>query len=125
VESPEAIRNALSQFYGTGQYWLWSPNNPDFKLTDGAKAMAEVCGAFWLVTAIFSWQIRDEVRKEVFQVWKLRFNDKEKGDDAVLICGDGNRHEITRQEISYTDFPLSEGIELFLDNGVLMLPSEY
>jgi hypothetical protein len=58
-------------------------------------------------------------------VWKLEYIDKEEGDEAVLICEDGNKNEITRQEISYTDFPLSEGIKFFLDSGVLMLPSEY
>jgi hypothetical protein len=87
--------------------------------------MAEICEAYWLITAIFSWQIQEKVKKEVFQLWRLEYIDKEKGDEAVLICEDGNKNVITRQEISYTDFPLSEGIELFLDNGVLMLPSEY
>jgi hypothetical protein len=125
MDSQKDIRDAFIHHYSTEHYWFCFPNNKDFKLTDGAKAMAEACDAYWLVTAIFSWQTRDKVRKEVFQVWKLKFNDKEKGDDAVLICEDGNNHEIIRQEISYTDFPLSEGIKLYLDNGVLMLPSEY
>jgi hypothetical protein len=87
--------------------------------------MAEICEAYWLIMAIFSWQMVDKVKNEVFQVWRLRFKEQTKGDDAVLICEDGNNHEITRQEISYTDFPLPEGIKLYLDNGVLMLPSEY
>jgi hypothetical protein len=101
------------------------PRNENLKITDGVKDMAKICGAYWLVTAIFSWQDNSKVRKEPFQVWILRFNDREKGDDAVLICEDGNYREVTRQEIEYTDFPLPEGIKLFLDSGVLMLPSEY
>jgi hypothetical protein len=125
LESPEEIRNKLLQFCGTERYWLCFPDDSHFKLTDGAKAMAEICEAYWLIMAIFSWQIVDKVKNEVFQVWRLRVNDKTKGDDAVLICEDGNNHEITRQEITYTDFPLPEGIKLYLDNGVLMLPSEY
>jgi hypothetical protein len=123
--TPEAICNALDQYIGTEQYWLCFPNNSDFKLTDGTKAMVELCDAMWLVTAIFSWQTKEKIRKEAFQLWQLQFNDKEKGDDAVLICEDGNDHEIVRQEIDYTDFPIPEGIKLYLDNGVLLLPSEY
>jgi hypothetical protein len=125
MESPKNIRNTLVQFCGTEHYWLTFPNNTDFKITDGAKAMAEICEAYWLITAIFSWQVEKKVSKEPFQVWILRFNDKAKGDDAVLLCEDGNHHEVARQEIEYTDFPLPEGIKLYLDGGVLLLPSEY
>jgi hypothetical protein len=125
VYSEEEIKKILAQHCGTEQYWLCIPNNSDFKITDGVKAMAEICDAYWLIMAIFSWQIQEKVRKEVFQLWKLEYINKEKGDEAVLICEDGNKNEITRQEISYTDFPLPEGIEFFLDSGVLMLPSEY
>jgi hypothetical protein len=35
------------------------------------------------------------------------------------------KKELARQEIHYTDFPLPEGITLYLDGGVLLLPSEY
>jgi len=125
MESPENIRNALARHYCTDQYWLVFPPNENLKITDGVKDMAEICEAHWLVTAIFSWQIYSKVRKEGFQVWRLQFNDREKMDDAVLICEDGNNREVTRQRIGYTDFPLPEGIRFFLDSGVLMLPSEY
>jgi hypothetical protein len=47
---------------------------------------------------------------------------------AVMIYEDGNGHEHARQEIAYTDFPLSS-IELYAywdgENWVIMLPSEY
>jgi uncharacterized protein (DUF433 family) len=47
---------------------------------------------------------------------------------AVMIYEDGNRHELTRQEIAYTDFPLSS-IELYAcwdcKHWVIMLPSKY
>jgi hypothetical protein len=62
---------------------------------------------------------------EPFQVWILRFIDKANGNDALLICEDGNNKELARQNIEYTDFPLPEGITLYLDGGVLMLTSEY
>ena len=125
MESPEDIRSALTSQIGTEQYWLAFPENDKFLLTDGVKLMAEMCEAFWLITAVFSWQSEDKVTNEPFQVWILRFIDKEKGDNALLTCEDGNKREVARQEIEFTDFPLPEGIKLFLDGGVLMLPSEY
>jgi hypothetical protein len=84
-----------------------------------------ITGGHFQITAVFSWQGEGKVKGEPFQVWKLCFEDKEKGDKAVLICEDGNNRELTRQEIEYTDFSLREGITLFLDGGVLMLSSEY
>lgn len=123
MESPENIRYALAHATGTEHYWRAFPNNDNFLFTDGVNVMAEMCGAFWLVTAVFSWQCEEKVRKEPFQVWELCLN--EGGDSAVLICEDGNNKELARQEISYTDFPLPEGIKLYLDGGVLLLPSEY
>ena len=125
MENPDCIRRRLAHATGTAQYWRAFPENDNFLFTDGVKDMAEACEAFWLIVAVFSWQCESEVRDEPFQVWKLRFNDKEKGDDALLICEGDNNIVLARQEISYTDFPLPEGIKLYLDGGVLMLPSEY
>ena len=125
MESPNAIRDALAQCHCTDHHWLIFPGHDDFKITDGVKAMTQICEAHWLVTAIFSWQGNSKLNKEPFQVWILRFINKEKGDNALLICEDGNRKELAHQEIEYTDFPLHEGIKLFLDGGVLLLPSEY
>jgi hypothetical protein len=125
MESPEIIHNALSQATGTGHYWRAFPDNDNFLFTDGIKNMAEMCDAFWLVTAIFSWQGEGKVKGEPFQVWRLCFQDRTKGGEAFLVCEDGNNKELARQEIEYTDFPLPKGITLYLDGGVLLLPSEY
>lgn len=66
-----------------------------------------------------------KLKKEAFQVWTLKFQDEDKDHGALLIGEDGNDRELARQEIEFTDFPLQEGLKLFLENGVLMLPSEY
>jgi hypothetical protein len=123
--NPDEIRNRLAQATGTEHYWRAFSDNDRFFFTDGVKDMAEICSAFWLVTAVFSWQSEDKVKNEPFQVWTLRFIDKAKGDNALLVCEDGNNRELARQEIGFTDFPLPEGITLYLDGGVLMLTSEY
>ena len=84
--------------------------------------MAELCKAYWLVYDIIAYQVRPEVRNESFQVWKLIPYDENK---AKLYCDDGNHRELLSVNVKYTDFPLPEGIKLYLTNGVLLLPSEY
>ena len=69
MESPEAIREILVQATGTEHYWRAFPENDKFLFTNGVKLMAEMCDAFWLITAVFSWQCENRVRNEAFQVW--------------------------------------------------------
>lgn len=118
----EEILQTLPNFYGTEHYYKWSPLFPDFVLTDGAKYIADSCGAYWLMDAIASHRAR--YKHEEFVVisfakygsaWKLQFED-------------GNDHIIARQTIQFSDFPLDE-IKLYLVKGVdlwvIELPSEY
>ena len=125
MENLDVIRSRLAQATDPELHWRTSPENTNFLFTDGVKLMAEMCDAFWLINTVLSWQCEDKVRNEPFQVWRLRFKDKATGDEAFLRCEDGNGRELARQEIEYTDFPLPEGVKLFLSDGVLMLPSEY
>jgi len=84
-----------------------------------------MCEAYWLITDIFVLQRKKELKGETFQVWKLLLCDKNMDGRAVLVCEDGNDRELIREEIHFTDFPLPEGLKLYFDSGVLMLPSEY
>jgi len=116
----------LAQFTGTQRYtalrypWL----RGRFLLSDGAKFLAGTAKAYWLMDAIASHQPNKKVASEPFQVWTLTVNDQQ----AVLLCTDGNEHELVRQEIPYTDFLLSE-ITLYVeqsgDDLVVLLPSEH
>ena len=122
MENPEVIRNSLAQCIGTSQYWKIFPGDFQFYITDGVKAMYEMCEALWLVSAIFFDVHKDKIRREDFVVYKLTVN---KDRSAVLVAEDGNYHKLSREEFTYTDFPLSEGIMLYWCDNVLMLPSEY
>ncbi|MCE5229028.1 hypothetical protein LLG95_05465 [bacterium] len=123
LTAPE-IASRLSQFIGTENYWRhWTGA---LVYTDGVKAMAEMCGAFWLIDAIASWQPtcrRDEMLREM-QFWILRrFDDQKWVLEVERDEGDVAFH----QEIEFSDFPLRE-IKLWVQAGspmVLMLPSEY
>ena len=121
METPEKIRDTLAYATGTEKYWRLFPGRDDFLITDGVRTMADMCEAWWLLTAIASWFREPKVRQESFTDWTLTLDGKK----ALLIGEDGNGHELARQEIPYTDFPLPEGIKLFKDGNVLMLPSEY
>lgn len=93
--------------------------------TDGVKIMAEMCEAWWLVDAIASYQpklMRHE-RLQQFQFWKLTLDGK---GGAVLECRqDSDEPCDVSQLIPFTDFPLPEGIELWVESGILILPSEH
>ena len=118
MQNPDYIRSILSQFFGTSQYWRVYP---DFLITDGVKAVVDLCCASWLISDIYLLSRDEKVRNEEFVVWKLAL----KGSSAVLTAEDGNYHELVREDIPFTDFPLSEGISFYWCDNVLLLPTEY
>lgn len=122
MEKPEIIRSSLTQCIGTSQYWKVFPGNFRFYITDGVKIMYEMCESLWLISAIFFDVHKEKVRNQDFVVYKLVINED---CSAILIAEDGNNHELSREKIIYTDFPLSEGIMFYWCDNVLMLPSEY
>jgi hypothetical protein len=120
--NPLAAFNAqeLSQFTGTTSYYRITRKH---LLTDGTKYLADAAGAYWLMDAAASHL--DEIgTADWFVLIKLQVRQSR----AVMIYEDGNGHEHARQEIAFTDFPLS-GIELYAcwdgEHWVIMLPSEY
>lgn len=118
------VRAALAQCYCTDniyQHWM----APKFRYTDGVQTLARKTGAFWLIDAIVSHQIDKRLRTgdlEDFQLWELTVRSDS---SCVLTCrADTNREPVVTQEIEYTDFPLDH-IKLYLECGVLLLPSEH
>ena len=108
--------------------------------TDGVKYLATQGEAFWLLDAIANasacasacaplriashqtQQILSQPELQKFQIWELTVAEDK---SAVLICrADTNTEPVVRQEIEYTDFPL-KSIKLYLEQKVLLLPSEY
>jgi hypothetical protein len=118
----QTILNALPNFYGTENYYHYSPIFKNFLLTDGAKYIAEACDAYWLVD-LFASHL-PAYKDEGFAVLYL----KVKGGKATVQIEDGNGKVLKKQKIEYTDFPLDQ-IVLYCcpqdDQFVLMLPSEY
>jgi len=119
VEANE-LKARLDWFTGTEQYHR---HFTGLQLTDGVLFLAENAGAHWLVDIIASYQsylCQDDMLRQ-YQFWTLKVNaDK----TAVVICERDTDDVVLKQEIERTDFPLDE-IRLYVENGVLLLPSEH
>lgn len=94
--------------------------------SQAVKYLAEVAECYWLIDVIASHQ--PAVRKKIaiaqdrdFQVWTLTLRPS---GGATVICDNGNGLRYKRQEIEYTDFPLST-VKLYVVDGRLILPGEY
>jgi hypothetical protein len=111
---------ALKQFTGTESYTQYGSH---IKLTDGAVFLAEQAQAFWLMY-LFGIYLVGLRGKEEFVCLKIKTDSNR----ATVSIEDGNDNVFAKQEILYTDFPLSS-LTLYAcwygTNWVVMLPSEY
>jgi hypothetical protein len=120
MKSAEEIIAELKQFSGScilHKHWL------NIRYTEGIKHLAETAQSFWLIDAIASHQTKELLSNPYLaelQIWRLIVEEK----SGVLICEWDTDKEVLRQEIPYTDFPLTT-IKLYLCQKVLMLPNEY
>ena len=118
-DSLKTLEEELAYFTGTEHYyrhWL------GFNYTDGISFLAKKAECFWLLDAVGSYQKMPKVKKIDFQLWILKVNENK---SAVLeMKEDTDKPALVRQKISYTTFPMQE-IELYFQNNVLFLPSEY
>ena len=110
----------LTQFIGTTGYYRISRRH---LLTDGTKYLAEEAECFWMMDAIAS-HLSEIGTEDWFVLVRVQVAEGR----AVMIYEDGNSREHARQEIPYTDFPLTS-ITLYAcwdqEHWVIMLPSEY
>ena len=90
--------------------------------TEGIHYLAERAGAYWLIDAIASWQPKVRPIEKEFQLWELIVHNDQTAD--LTARRDSGEPAIAHQKIEYTDFPL-KSITLYVQDGVLLLPSEY
>ena len=110
----------LTEFTGTERYYRISRRH---LLTDGTKFLADQARCYWLMDAIASHLMEIGTAD-----WFIVVKSKVKDASATMVYEDGNGREHARQDIPFTDFPLSE-ITLYAcwdgEQWVIMLPSEY
>ena len=123
IEEVEELESGLSGFYGTEGFHKLCILS-DLLATDGVAYLCEKASCYWLFDAIASYQkaCRKDAMLKDMQFWTLKVNLKKQS--AVLICERDKGDVAFRQKIEYTDFPLSE-IKFYVQNKVVMLPSEY
>lgn len=114
----ENLNHELGNFTGTENYYRhWTGQGV---MTDGVYHLADAFGAMWLVDLVFI-NGQQHKKKEGFMVCKLEVNED---DSAIFTIEDGNKNELSRQVIEYTDFPARRA-EIWYIDGVALLPSEY
>ena len=115
------LRSELARFTRSATRYVHPTNQLQY--TAGVQFLAERAGAHWLIDMIASLQpvaLRD-TSLAIFQLWELVI----KGDrSAALTCSRDSDAAVFRQRIAFTDCPLGY-VRLYLEGGVLMLPSEH
>ena len=120
MKDAKDIQRILDGCCGTEQYHRLTiqPCN----CTDGVKALADECGAYWLVGDIVPLALDFSCRGQEFTTYTLKRDAEGKGAQLTVTDGDGNT--LHTKHYHLTDFPLPEAT-LWYTNGVLLLPSEY
>jgi len=120
----DELNQKLTGFTGTINWYRHWTNLLSY--TDGVKTLAESVGAFWLIDAIASWQIKPKVDQCDFQVWTLTVKDDQTA--ALQMQEDTGLQPVVTQQLVYTDFPVGV-FKLWVEGSgqerVLLLPSEH
>jgi hypothetical protein len=117
--TPRELRARLAAFSATET--IHPHSSRLFNYSDGVKYLADNAGAYWLldlIAANFKRARKDRMLRQ-FQIWRL----EKTGSTAVLICLRDADDEAFRIRVPFTDFPL-DSVKLYLENELLMLPSE-
>ncbi|HEV7486300.1 MAG TPA: hypothetical protein VGQ65_11520 [Thermoanaerobaculia bacterium] len=120
ITDANAFYAQLNQFTGSTEFyphWLRG-----FRYTEGVCFLAERTRCYWLIDLIAILQVRalkDAWLRE-FQLWELFV----KGGSAILTCSRDSEDVAFREVIETTDFPITY-VHLYVEGGVLMLPSEH
>jgi hypothetical protein len=115
----DALRKRLARFRRSEEFYL----HPSEALvyTRGVKFLAERCRLSWLVDLIAAWQWRAlrDPDLAIFQLWNL----STAGAKPVVICSKDSENVAFYLPVSRHDSEL-EYVSLYVELGVLMLPSE-
>jgi len=111
---------------GLTQYSHKLPLTPELRLTEGAKHFADTMGAYWLMDIIAT-EFLPLLNEEDYIIFIEVTVDDSNG--AVIVGTDGDKGggpiTLHTRTIEYTDLPTNSGFKFYLQDGVLMLPSEY
>lgn len=123
----DELQEKLSQFYGTEQWHRVNPFVPSFLITDGVKAWAELCQAFWSLD-IVALQLVKFNKLEPFLVLEIDCNKNHTC--TISIKADTNEPYIKSVKQKNYDKSMPIGLHKFYliydgQHSVMLLPSEY
>ncbi|MBD1877139.1 hypothetical protein H6F75_27020 [Nodosilinea sp. FACHB-131] len=114
----------LRGFTGTEQYHPL-PFSPHYFLTDGVAFLVKEGGGLWLIAHIVACQLHPLIAGnpdlQHMQFWRVSLDDDASG--LVQWLRDANE-PILSHRVSCAGFTLKK-VTLYLQRGVVMLPSEY
>lgn len=116
-EDTIGLEDELAQFTGTTQYYR---NFTGLLYTDGVHFLAERAKAYWLIDLVGSYQPR--LKHMPFQFWEMKVERDKSA--LVTMVEDIGKPVLVKQEIPYTDFPLTK-FSFYVCSNVMMLKSEY
>jgi hypothetical protein len=118
--SANAFYVQLKRFRRSSERYAHWPG--DFFYTEGVRFLAEGARCYWLIAVIAILQERalQDYWLRQFQLWELLVEDHR----GILICSRDSEDEAFRRTLPITDFPI-DSLTLYVQGGVLMLPSEH
>ena len=116
----DALRRELSQFRRSKE--LYPHPSHALGYTEGVKFLAVRCHLSWLIDVIAAWQPRALRDRDLafYQLWELQ----SRGKRRVVVCSKDSEREAFRFPVGDRDSEL-DYISLYVEGGVLMLPSEH
>jgi hypothetical protein len=112
---------------GTENYHLYAPfgkNGLSLLLTDSVKDFAQEKGAWWAINVVYSYLA--EIQKKMTEVdTNIIFIHFDVDDSKCVFYTqlDSDMPRLFEQHIEFTDLDVS--VNLYLQNNVLMFPSDY
>lgn len=111
----------LSQFYGSEQLYF-HPLFRGIEYTEGVRFLNHN-GAGWLVDLILSTILFAPKHAKKYEFIHVRLLVNLPSKIGIITFDDGNGNVFYTKNIDHTDFPLPD-ISFYVENNVLMLPSE-
>lgn len=115
-----SLNTELAGFTGTEEYHALSRWFPGYYFTDGIKYAADNYGLYWFLDIICSYQTKQKIRSESFQLWTLKRTVK---DAFIVTLDDGNGNILQKQNIEFSDFSM-DLFKVYLVDKIILLPSE-
>ena len=121
TQTPQLTQQELEQFTGTEHYYF-NPQYEKMQYTDGVKYFAEKAHAYWLLDIIGTefFPKQEAGTWDYFIAIKLHVEKQA----MTITVTDGNEKTYEVRTIDFTDFPAGDW-QLWLVDGILILPSEY